>query len=243
MTLVVTAQQDYRAYLDSWVHETKVPLAAMSLLVDNLDGRVDETLLTDLSLQLDKVDHDVEQVLYYSRLESFSRDYLLQDYPLKQIINAVVVDQRNSFIAKQLRFNVTGPDITVTTDDKWLAFILRQLVANAIKYTPAGGQIEAQLAHGEHEATLTIQDSGIGIPEDEQHRVFEKGFTGTNGRNANQKSTGLGLYLAAQLAEKLGHRLTLSATVGQGTAITVHFAHLDYYGDSGNTLTDHPLAK
>lgn len=243
MTQVLTTQQDYRAYLDSWVHEAKVPLAAISLIVDSLDGQVDETKLTQLSLQLDKIDHDVEQVLYYSRLDSFSRDYLLRDYDLKQVVNAVAVDQRNSFIAKQLSFQVVGPAITVTTDDKWLRFILRQLLANAIKYTPAGGAIKAILAHGEHEATLTIQDSGIGIPADEQHRVFEKGFTGTNGRNANQKSTGLGLYLAAQLAQRLGHHLTLTSTVGAGTEVTVHFTHLDYYGDSGATLTPQPLAK
>ncbi|WP_125702843.1 sensor histidine kinase [Lacticaseibacillus daqingensis] len=234
---LLTRQQDQKAFIDSWVHEIKVPLAATQLLVDSLDGQAPEAPLDELALQLDRIDHYVEQVLYYARLDSFSRDYLLHEHRLTPLVDSVVASLRNSFIANHIRFSLSGPDARVVTDDKWLRFILMQLFSNALKYTPAGGQITATLATTQQEVTLAIQDTGIGIPVDEQHRVFEKGFTGTNGRTANQKSTGLGLYLAQQLSAKLGHTLTLTATPGVGTTVTIHFTNLSYYGESGATLT------
>ncbi|WP_179395132.1 sensor histidine kinase [Lacticaseibacillus absianus] len=236
-------QQDQKSFIDSWVHEIKVPLAASRLLTDSLDGRAPEVEMDQLTLQLDRIDHYVEQVLYYARLDSFARDYLLQEHGLRAIVDAVIVDARNRFIAQHIRFTLTGHDQVVVTDDKWLRFILAQLVSNALKYTADGGLITATLAATRDEVTLAIQDSGIGIPDDEQHRVFEKGFTGTNGRNANQKSTGLGLYLAQRLSDKLGHHLTLTSRVGKGTTVTLHFPNLSYYGESGPTLTKPQLQK
>ncbi|WP_225046979.1 sensor histidine kinase [Lacticaseibacillus kribbianus] len=232
---LLAAQADQKAFIDSWVHEIKVPLAASTLLLDSLDGQAPEKPLDDMALQLDAIDHYVEQVLYYSRLDSFSKDYLLQEYALRPVLDAAVVAQRNSFIARRIGFSATG-DATVVTDAKWLGFILAQLLSNALKYTAPGGSLTAAIESGRDEVTLSLTDSGIGIPEDELHRVFEKGFTGTNGRNANQKSTGLGLYLAQRLGHKLGHRLTIASTPGQGTTVTIHFPHLAYYGESGSTL-------
>ncbi|WP_461212986.1 sensor histidine kinase [Lacticaseibacillus sp. GG6-2] len=241
-TKLAADQQDHQAFIDAWVHETKVPLAAMTLLLDSLDGQAPEQPLQALALQLDRVDHDVDQVLYYSRLETFSKDYLLHDHELVPLVQQVVVDNRNSFIAKHLQFGIDG-DATVTTDGKWLRFILMQLFSNAIKYTPEGGKIHVTIATTKNEVTLAVTDSGIGIAQDEQHRVFEKGFTGTNGRNANEKSTGLGLYLADQLTQRLGHTLSLTSTPGAGTTVTIHFPHLDFYGDRGSTLTPHTRAR
>lgn len=237
------AAVDHQAFIDSWVHEIKVPLAAMTLLTESMADQAPSAALDELNVQLDRVDHYVEQVLYYSRLESFSKDYLLQDYHLEQLVNEVVIANRNSFISKHLRFNFTGPDALVTTDAKWLRFILMQLFSNAIKYTPDGGSITAIVVQDKAAVTLTIKDTGIGIRLDEQHRVFEKGFTGTNGRNANVKATGLGLYLAQQLAQRLGHSLSLTATPNVGTAVTIHFPNLAFYGDSGSHLTDQPVAR
>ncbi|WP_262314877.1 sensor histidine kinase [Lacticaseibacillus parakribbianus] len=233
---LLAAQADQKAFIDSWVHEIKVPLAASTLLVDSLDGQAPEQPLDDMALQLDAIDHYVEQVLYYSRLDSFSKDYLLREYRLRPVLDAAIVAQRNSFIARHISFEAQG-DATVVTDSKWLGFILAQIISNALKYTAPGGKLVATIAAGNDAVTLALQDTGIGIPQDELHRVFEKGFTGTNGRNANQKSTGLGLYLAAQLSEKLGHHLTITSTVGTGTTVTLHFPHLAYYGESGSTLT------
>lgn len=242
LSQLLAAQQDQKDFIDSWVHEIKVPLAATGMLRESLDGTAPEGTLDEMALQLDKINDYVEQVLYYARLDSFSKDYLLREYPLKPLVESVAVDQRNSFIAHHIGFQVTGDDRTVVTDEKWLRFILGQLFSNALKYTPEGGQITATLGGDANADWLTIQDTGIGIPKDEQHRVFEKGFTGTNGRNANQKSTGLGLYLAAELAEKLGHHLTLSSDAS-GTAVTIHFSHLTYFGESGSTLEKPALTE
>lgn len=240
---VINTQRDQQAFIDSWVHEIKVPLAASNLLVDSLEDEAPEEVLSQLNLQLDRMDHYVEQVLYYSRLDSFSKDYLLNDYPLKQVVNDVVVNNRNAFIAGHLQFELAGDDQIVTTDAKWLRFILMQLFSNALKYTPTGGKITATIAQAHDEVTLTIADTGIGIAPDELHRIFEKGFTGTNGRNATSKSTGLGLYLADQLAQRLGHHLSITATPDVGTAVTIHFPHLQYYGQSASNLADQPLSR
>lgn len=234
---LIARQQDQQAFIDSWVHEIKVPLAAAGLLRDSLDGKAPEQPLDELALQLDKINFFVEQVLYYSRLDSFSKDYLLREYDLAALVDSVIVDQRNSFIARGIRFSLVGGPLTVVTDEKWLRFILTQVVSNALKYTASGGRITATISDNSQEATLTLADTGIGIPADELHRVFEKGFTGTNGRNANQRATGLGLYLADRLSQKLGHKLTLTSQVGQGTQVTVHFPHLSFYGEKGTTLT------
>ena len=233
---LIDRQNDQQAFIDSWVHEVKVPLAAAGLLSESLDGLAPEAKLDQLNLQLDRINFYIDQVLYYSRLDSFSHDYLLQDYSLKQTLNEVIVANRNAFIDNQIQYTFAGTDQTVLTDQKWLTFILNQIISNSLKYTPTGGHITATVQDTGTEVQLTIADNGIGIPEDEQHRVFEKGFTGTNGRNANQKATGLGLYLAQQLSEKLGHQLTLTAQPNQGTAVTLHFPYLSYYESTGTTI-------
>lgn len=239
ITALLAQHQDQKDFIDSWVHEIKVPLAAVSLLAESFEGQVPDDKLDNLNLQLDQIEFYVEQVLYYSRLDSFSKDYLLHNTQLKPLINDVVANQRNGFINKRLSFKLNGDDQTVLTDNKWLRFILTQLISNAVKYTPEGGRIQATIRDTGKETQLMIIDNGIGIPKDEQHRVFEKGFTGSNGRLSNHKSTGLGLFLAEKLAEKLGHHLTLTSVINQGTTVTIHFPYVSYYNDAGQTV-EHP---
>lgn len=239
ITALLAQHQDQKDFIDSWVHEIKVPLAAVSLLAESFEGQVPDDKLDNLNLQLDQIEFYVEQVLYYSRLDSFSKDYLLHNTQLKPLINDVVANQRNGFINKRLSFKLNGDDQTVLTDNKWLRFILAQLISNAVKYTPEGGRIQATIRDTGKETQLMIIDNGIGIPKDEQHRVFEKGFTGSNGRLSNHKSTGLGLFLAEKLAEKLGHHLTLTSVINQGTTVTIHFPYVSYYNDAGQTV-EHP---
>ncbi|MHA3066427.1 sensor histidine kinase [Lacticaseibacillus saniviri] len=234
---LLNEQQDQKAFIDSWVHEIKVPLAAGDLLVDSLDGQIPESTFEQLTLQLDRISFYVDQVLYYSRLDSFSHDYLLQEYPLKQIINDVVVSLRNQFISNQIQFELRGEDQTVLTDQKWLRFILSQIMVNSLKYTDPGGKITVTLSDQNNEVQLAVSDTGIGIAPDELHRVFDKGFTGQNGRNANQKATGLGLYLADRLGQKLNHQLTIESELGHGTTVIIHFPYLSYYQDTGVSLT------
>ena len=239
VTALLAQQQDQKDFIDSWVHEIKVPLAAVTLLAESFEGQVPDDKLDNLNLQLDQIEFYVEQVLYYSRLDSFSKDYLLHETSLRPLINDVVANQRNGFINKRLSFRLNGTDQIVLTDNKWLRFILAQLISNAVKYTPEGGRITALISNTGKETQLQITDTGIGIPKDEQHRVFEKGFTGSNGRLSNHKSTGLGLFLAEKLAEKLGHHLSLTSVINQGTTVTIHFPYVSYYGEADQTV-HHP---
>lgn len=229
MQQAIVNQQDQKDYIDSWVHEIKVPLAAVDLMVQSIEDEISEKRYDQLMLELDKIQEYVEQVLYYARLDSFSKDYLIQEYSLQSLVQEAVRNQASYFIQKNLQFAIEGADEMVLTDAKWLLFILRQLLSNAIKYTEPGGQITVQLAKDQQGIRLDLTDTGIGIPSADLRRIFDKGFTGENGRLGEQHSTGLGLYLAQQLSQKLGHELTVTSEVGKGTTIHLLFPFLSYY--------------
>lgn len=231
MERLIRNQQDQKAFIDSWVHEIKVPLAATQLLIESIEMQIPDDKFNQLSDELIHIEHYVEQVLYYSRLDSFSKDYLVQEAALKPIINQVIRQNRNYFIQKRLQFSLEGDEQTVLTDAKWLGFILNQLISNAIKYTPENGRIQVILIRDDQGVWLKVHDSGIGIPEADLPRIFDKGFTGQNGRLSNQSSTGLGLYLAKELSQKLGHELTASASA-DGTTLSILFPFLSYYNDA-----------
>lgn len=227
----INNQQDQKDYIDSWVHEIKVPLAAVNLILQSIEDDIPEKKYYLVENELSKIDEYVEQVLYYARLDSFSRDYLIQEYSLKEIVQSVIRTQGNYFIQKNLHFSIEGNDQTVLTDAKWVAFIFKQLVSNAIKYTATGGEIEVTISRTKEGAWLMLKDSGIGIPKEDQRRIFDKGFTGENGRISEQHSTGLGLYLAKSLADKLGHQLTVGSVEGEGTTMKLLFPFLSYYNE------------
>ncbi|EOW1981683.1 sensor histidine kinase [Enterococcus faecium] len=231
MQSAISNQQDQKDYIDSWVHEIKVPLSASKLLVRSIEFDIDDQKYTLLENELSKIDEYVEQVLYYARLDSFSRDYLIQEYGLKGIIQPVIRSQANYFIQKNLRYEIIGEDHTVLTDAKWVAFIFNQLLSNAIKYTPDHGNIMVSIKKEAQGVSLSVKDSGIGIPEEDLKRIFDKGFTGRNGRLSKTHSTGLGLYLAKNLAEKLGIQLTAESTEGKGTTMTLFFPILNFYNE------------
>lgn len=220
---------DQREFIASWVHDIKVPLAAIQLLIDDQREKLSDTKAFQLSDELQQISHYVDEVLYYSRLDSFSKDYLLQTYDLTQITKQVIKANATYFLKKQIQIQLNGPALNVLTDEKWLFFILNQILSNSLKYTPAHGTITITFAQQSQAITLTVADTGCGIPAHELPRIFDKGFTGTNGRQINQNATGLGLYLAQQLSQKLGHQLTATATPGQGTQLTLTFPTLSYY--------------
>lgn len=194
-------------YYTLWTHQIKTPIAAMELLLteEPADGAA-------LSAELVKVREYVEMALAYLRLDGDGSDLVLRRSSLDDIVRSTARKYARLFILKKiaLRFDETGR--TVLTDEKWLEFILGQLLSNALKYTPAGGSIRV---YGDGE-TLVVADTGIGIRPEDLPRVFEKGFTGYNGRE-ERKSTGIGLYLCRRTADRLGCGLTLASRPGQGT--------------------------
>ena len=197
-------------YYSLWAHQIKTPIAAMDLLLQEDDS----PHRGELEMELLKIGQYVEMVLSYLRLDRDSTDYVLREYPLDDILRQAVRKFAKMFILKKITLDFQETGKTVVTDEKWLLFVVEQVLSNALKYTPSGGTIRI---YGDG-ATVVIADNGIGIREEDQARVFEKGFTGYNGR-ADKKSTGIGLYLCRQVMDRLNHSISLTSRPGQGTLV------------------------
>ncbi|MGM9662756.1 MAG: sensor histidine kinase [Oscillospiraceae bacterium] len=197
-------------YYSLWAHQIKTPIAAMDLLLQEGGSPHQGELETELL----KIGQYVEMVLSYLRLGSDSTDYVLRQCRVDDILRQAVRKFAKLFILKKITLDLRETGRTVVTDEKWLLFVVEQVLSNALKYTPAGGSIRI---YGDG-AAVVIADSGIGIREEDQARVFEKGFTGYNGRE-DKKSTGIGLYLCRQVMDRLNHGISLTSQPGRGTAV------------------------
>ena len=215
-----TARNESIDYYTAWVHQIKTPIAAMRMLLQGDDTRENRALLAELF----RIEQYVEMVLCYFRLDSDSSDFLFRQYDLDGIIKQAVRKYASQFVHKRIRLVYQPVAVTVLTDEKWLLFILEQLLSNAIKYTDRG---EIRISVSD-DKVLHIADTGIGIAPEDLPRVFDKGFTGYNGR-ADKKSTGLGLYLCRQAAAKLSHTLRIVSEPGKGTIVSIdlHTAPLE----------------
>lgn len=202
--------RDMTDYYTLWAHQIKTPIAAMRLLLQE-EGAPDRGTL---EAELLKVEQYVEMALSYLRLDSDSTDYVLQDCELDGIVRRAVRKFARIFILKKISLDFRETGKTVLTDGKWLSFVVEQVLSNALKYTPEGGTIRI---YGDGD-TLAVSDSGIGIREEDLPRVFEKGFTGYNGRT-ERKSTGIGLYLCRLVTKRLNHGITVTSRPGQGTLV------------------------
>lgn len=199
--------EDMTDYYTLWAHQIKTPMAAAGLLLQE-----DPPPRERLEAELIKIGQYVDMVLGYLRLDSDSTDYVFQDTDLDALLRQAVRKFARLFILKRITLDFQETGRTVLSDGKWLSFVVEQLLSNALKYTPAGGTVRI---YGDGE-TLVIADTGIGIREEDLPRIFEKGFTGYNGRTG-QKSTGIGLYLCRRVMEKLNHDLTIVSRPGHGT--------------------------
>ncbi len=224
--------REHQEYIMSWIHEVKLPISASYLIMEDSADKNTDDLIDKLEDEMGKIEHLVEQALYYSRIDSFSRDYFITEMQLEDVIKRSVKKYVKLFINKQIQCHMSDVRQAVHSDVKWLTFILDQIVSNALKYTGEGGGITFSFEEDQAEKRLHIQDTGVGIPPEDLHRVFDKGFTGTIGRN-HAKSTGMGLYLAKQLALKLGHHLSIESQEGRYTKVTIHFPK------AGNYMFDH----
>ena len=202
-------------YYTLWAHQIKTPIAAMRLLLQSGDHPQNR----ELAAELFKIEQYADMVLQYLRLESESTDFVFARYDLDSIVRRAVRKYAPLFIRSRVALDYAPLSCTVLTDEKWFTFVLEQLLSNSLKYTPAGGSISIYLDPQE-DKSLVIEDTGIGIRPEDVPRVFEKGFTGYNGR-MDKKSTGLGLYLCRQTLKKLSHRIFLSSQVGKGTRIKI----------------------
>ncbi|MFS9042069.1 sensor histidine kinase [Streptococcus cristatus] len=206
---------DLMDYYTLWAHQIKTPIAASSLLVGEIE---DKKVKNQLEQELFKIESYVNIVLQYLRLESFHEDLILKKENVEDLIKEIVKKYAIFFIQKGLSLNLHDLDRTIITDKKWFVVILEQVLSNSLKYTSQGG-IEIYF----QEDTLYIKDSGLGIQDADLLRVFERGFSGYNGR-LTQQSSGLGLYLSKKIADELGHQISIASQVGQGTTVMIIFS-------------------
>lgn len=205
-------RKESKDYYAAWVHQIKTPIAAMGMLLQCEDTEA----YRELSSELFKIEQYVEMVLAYQRLESESSDFVFKTYDLDSIIRQAIRKYAPQFVRKRLKISYEETDVQVLTDEKWLLLILEQILSNAIKYTQEG-VVTIKVTE---EKQLVISDTGIGIAAEDLPRIFEKGFTGYNGR-MEKKSTGLGLYLCKSAAKKLHHEVSVSSVVGEGTTFCI----------------------
>ena len=199
--------QDYYAM---WVHQIKVPISAMHMLLQ------DQEKSSPMNVQLFKIEQYVSMALSYVRLESEQTDYVIKQYSLDSIVKQSVRKYAPLFISKKIRLDIEDTDLIVNTDEKWLGFVIEQILSNSLKYTSSGS---ISISY-ETPKTLIISDTGIGIAPEDIPRIGEKGFTGYNGRTF-RKSTGLGLYLCKEILTRLSHSMAISSEVGKGTTVKI----------------------
>ena len=202
--------EDLTSYYTLWVHQIKTPIAAMDLLLQAGPDRA-----TEMEIELQKIAQYVDMVLQYLRLDSTAKDLVLQRCQLDAVVRQTVRKYAKFFILKKIQLVFQETKWEVLSDEKWLCFLLEQLLSNALKYTPEGGKISIFL---DGETNLVIADTGIGIAPEDLPRVFEKGFTGNNGR-MDKKATGIGLYLCRRVTNLLGHTISIVSEPGVGTQV------------------------
>ena len=208
---------EYKEYIEQWIHEIKTPITAMKLLCEN-----HRTVWTkELLQELEKTNRFTEQALYYARSEHTEKDYSVREMSLSQVVHQAIADNKYLLLQSGVRLEVEEMEDTVYSDEKWVRFILNQLIANAVKYRSGQPVLRISARRQQDQVVLVVEDNGIGISPADLPRVFEKGFTGQNGRMV-QQSTGIGLYLCKRLCDKLGIGIAAESS-GQGTAISLAF--------------------
>ncbi|HJJ07216.1 MAG TPA: sensor histidine kinase [Clostridiaceae bacterium] len=217
---------DFKEYVEMWIHEVKIPISSLTLLIHNNQEKIDKRYVE----QIRKLDNYIDQILYYVRSENAEKDYIIKEKSLQEIIKNVALKNKDDLLASKVKLDVNVNNIKVLTDAKWLEFILNQIINNSIKYkrNNVESYIKIIAKEDKEKTYLSIYDNGIGIPKKDIPRVFEKSFTGENGR-ITAKSTGMGLYIVKKLCDKLGHKINIESKKKEYTKITIIFYKNDFY--------------
>ena len=219
-------QEEYKEYIELWIHEIKTPIAAGKLIAQNNKNEVTKSI----DEELEKIEYYVEQALYYARSNTVEKDYCITKCNLQDIVNSVIKRNKDALINNKIKINIEDTNEIVYTDSKWIAFILNQIITNCIKYSKQeNAEININVETKKARVILEIKDNGIGIKKGEITKVFDKGFTGSNGRKDGKKSTGIGLYLCKKLCGKLGIGIELNSEESVGTDVKLVFPKNTYH--------------
>lgn len=211
---ILNSKKETMEYVTLWSHQIKTPITALQLLADDTD----EEIRIEILNRLFEIEQYQDMMLQYLRLEGGGSDYVLADYSVKDMVNQAVKYFARIFISKGISVKIQVDESRkVVTDEKWMVFVLKQLISNALKYTSKG---EICISFDNDE--LLIKDSGIGIAKEDLPRIFDRGYTGYNGRK-DKKATGLGLYLTKQILDRLNHKIEIDSQIGVGTRVFIKF--------------------
>lgn len=216
-------QTDYKEYVEQWIHEIKTPITAMKLICENNRSAVTKELL----VELEKTNSFTEQALYYARSEHTEKDYSVRELRVFDVVHQAIAENKYLLLQHGVSIELQENDDTVFSDEKWLCFILKQLIINAVKYRVEQPILRFCTERNGREILLFVEDNGIGIDESDLPRIFEKGFTGKNGRSTSQNATGIGLYLCKKMCDKLGIGI-LAKSNEMGTSFQMSFHINDF---------------
>lgn len=214
---------EYKEYVEQWVHEIKTPITAMKLLCENHRSE----WAKDLLVELEKTNCFTEQALYYARSEHTEKDYSVREVRLFDVVHQAIAENKYLLLQNSVSIELQETDDMVYSDEKWICFILNQLIVNAVKYRMAQPILKFYTERQNNQVVLCVQDNGIGIDAGDLPRIFEKGFTGKNGRETGQNATGIGLYLCKRLCDKLDIGISAVSASG-GTTIRLSFLMNDF---------------
>lgn len=218
-------QEDYKDYIELWIHEIKIPIATSKMIIENNKSDVTKSI----DEELEKIENFTEQALFYARSNTVEKDYAIKENNIKDIIDFVIKKNKNILISNKISIDIHDVDNIVYTDTKWIYFILNQIIHNSVKYANDDNKlIEIYSKNSKENVILYLKDNGIGIKESEISKVFDKGFTGTNGRINDKKSTGIGLYLCKKLCEKLGLGIEIESEFLKSTKVKIIFPKGSY---------------
>lgn len=217
---------DFKDYIELWIHEVKIPLASITLMIHNHKDSFNKKVIE----QVKRLEDNVEQVLYYVRAENAEKDFLINKVDLSKVINNVALKNKDDILEQGITFKVVDVKVSVYTDQKWLEFIINQIINNSIKYKRDidDSYISIKTYKKEDKIILEILDNGIGIPKRDINKVFDKTYTGSNGR-IKAKSTGMGLFIVCNLCKKLGHKIEIESEENLYTKVLITFQDNKFY--------------
>ncbi len=214
----------YKEYIETWVHEVKIPISTAKMIMENHS----DALLgqSEIDVEIDRIETYVEQALYYAKSADVEKDYFIKDVDIEEIVKAAVSKRKKNFIAMRAMVDIANmqSERSIKSDGKWLSFIIGQILDNSIKYAKSDENLKIKIwtEDKDKNTILFINDNGVGMKSSEVGRVFDKGFTGSNGRSG-KASTGIGLYLCRRLCERLGISIELESKEGEGTTVKIVF--------------------
>ena len=216
---------EFKDYIEMWIHEVKLPIASMVLKCHNHKEVNSNELLSIIR----RLDNDIDQILYYMRSEITEKDFIISEVSLKDIVRSVSLKNKDDLLENKIELEVNVDNECVYTDKKWMEFILNQIISNCIKYKKEKDSFIKIISNvSEDKVNLIVYDNGIGISKGDIKRVFDKSFTGKNGRD-KIKSTGMGLYIVKNLCSKLGHNIYIESALDEYTKVIIEFGKNNYY--------------